>query len=533
MQTTAYSATQTEGYSGAHSPGDVPAESPVRRGVLIFAHPFVVTWTAIWLLNDHVLKGIFGSWWTGKLSDIAGLIVFPLILAVLIERRSSRPIEWGIAATIVFYGSINVFPAADAVTETVIGAFIGPVTLTMDSTDLLVLPALVGAWWAWSRARRSSLRRSWGRVVFTGALATTVATSSSSESEVFSGTAFLTEDMASIEMPITFTIDGEPSGDVDAFETTLAVIPYGGAATNPVEYSIEFSEAGSGVFSLALAPGVTGPVEVRWSVAAVTRGGGGGLLSGGPELNPALAVDAPADTFGPEPALETSWTTPGEGDPGARRLTVEASPDTTIRLLVTNGVVPNTVRVVTEETSASLGQGAPVDLELPSRCGDTGPCRFDVYVAGASRWDRLDLAVLALGGNADVVDQGTVEMTRYTVTGTTAPYRFDAPGQRRVDYEISYAPLAGPVDDALTFVDVMFDEVSGVDDVVVNVPFPQLDFADACCGEGAVNAAHDGNGRVDTDDFDAPVDVTLSWEAVVWTPGEIDPNSIQFSVGEL
>jgi len=32
------------------------------------------------LLNDHVLKATYGNWFTGKLSDVAGLLIFPLFL---------------------------------------------------------------------------------------------------------------------------------------------------------------------------------------------------------------------------------------------------------------------------------------------------------------------------------------------------------------------------------------------------------------------------------------------------------------------
>lgn len=31
-------------------------------------------------VNDHYLKHRFGNWWTGKLSDFAGLFVLPLVL---------------------------------------------------------------------------------------------------------------------------------------------------------------------------------------------------------------------------------------------------------------------------------------------------------------------------------------------------------------------------------------------------------------------------------------------------------------------
>lgn len=39
------------------------------------------------LLNDFVLKETFANWFTGKLSDFAGLFVFPLFWITLFPNR--------------------------------------------------------------------------------------------------------------------------------------------------------------------------------------------------------------------------------------------------------------------------------------------------------------------------------------------------------------------------------------------------------------------------------------------------------------
>src|SRR5690242_17575868 len=36
-------------------------------------HPLVLGAVAVLILNDHLLKARWPSWWTGKLSDVAGL----------------------------------------------------------------------------------------------------------------------------------------------------------------------------------------------------------------------------------------------------------------------------------------------------------------------------------------------------------------------------------------------------------------------------------------------------------------------------
>src|SRR5829696_2606369 len=59
-----------------------------RAGYLL--HPLVLAALALWIANDHVLKSAFPSWWTGKLSDVASLAVFPLIPYAAIDLWRAR-----------------------------------------------------------------------------------------------------------------------------------------------------------------------------------------------------------------------------------------------------------------------------------------------------------------------------------------------------------------------------------------------------------------------------------------------------------
>ena len=125
---------------------------------------------ALWALNDHVLKATFSSGWTGKLSDMASLIVFPLLpVAALSLARRARGAEppgnghllFWVVATGTVMATINTLDAAAwtyrhglalaqwpalalvalARDETLPGMH--TVHLTMDPTDLLTLPALL------------------------------------------------------------------------------------------------------------------------------------------------------------------------------------------------------------------------------------------------------------------------------------------------------------------------------------------------------------------------------------------------------
>ncbi len=49
------------------------------------SHPIALGALALWIVNDQILKSHWPGIVTGKLSDIAGMIVAPLVLAVAIE----------------------------------------------------------------------------------------------------------------------------------------------------------------------------------------------------------------------------------------------------------------------------------------------------------------------------------------------------------------------------------------------------------------------------------------------------------------
>ena len=63
-----------------------------RPGDLL-RHPVALIALGAWLLNDHVLKATFGNGLTGKLSDAAGLVVFPLLLLSLVHWVAPGPLR--------------------------------------------------------------------------------------------------------------------------------------------------------------------------------------------------------------------------------------------------------------------------------------------------------------------------------------------------------------------------------------------------------------------------------------------------------
>jgi hypothetical protein len=131
--------------------------------------PVALAAVALLVVNDHVLKQAYPGWVTGKLSDVAGLVFFPLLLVSaweIMARRdpSRRALAVACAATALVFVAIKLWPPAGigyrwglamfqwpfrALAAAVRGAGLpglAPVSLVRDPTDLLALPALAVAW---------------------------------------------------------------------------------------------------------------------------------------------------------------------------------------------------------------------------------------------------------------------------------------------------------------------------------------------------------------------------------------------------
>lgn len=95
------------------------------------------------LLNDHVLKGagILPGAVTGKLSDVAGLVVAPIVVAALFRVTTHRGAALSMGAVGLVFAAINLSPLAAAPFELLLGW-----RVWTDPTDLVTLPALAGAW---------------------------------------------------------------------------------------------------------------------------------------------------------------------------------------------------------------------------------------------------------------------------------------------------------------------------------------------------------------------------------------------------
>jgi len=137
--------------------------SPAQSWADDLCHPLPLAAVLVLAVNDHLLKGsdLLPGWLTGKLSDVAGLFFFPLLLGALargaarigarrdIEDRSSLAMA-AVLATGAVFTVVKLHAPFNAWVAGVWGVMV------MDVTDLFTLPVLglSAAFMERSRAQR-------------------------------------------------------------------------------------------------------------------------------------------------------------------------------------------------------------------------------------------------------------------------------------------------------------------------------------------------------------------------------------------
>lgn len=140
------------------------------RGLL---HPAWLASLLLLALNDHVLKGagLVPEVLTGKLSDVVGLVVAPLLLAALLRVRSMRAwVACHLAVGAVF-SAIQLSAAAAAGWSALLGLVGFPWVITRDPTDLVALPMLAASLWGFLPVMRRPAAATARRTAETGVAA--------------------------------------------------------------------------------------------------------------------------------------------------------------------------------------------------------------------------------------------------------------------------------------------------------------------------------------------------------------------------
>jgi len=132
------------------------SDEPVPGRALL--HPVALSCLGLMVLNDQVLKWACRGVLTGKLSDVAGLVFFPLLLVSVWEwsawlagrpPHAPRAVVWGaVVFTASGFAAIQVSEVAAwawtwglGLLQAPIRGTWQPVVHTMDPTDLIALPA--------------------------------------------------------------------------------------------------------------------------------------------------------------------------------------------------------------------------------------------------------------------------------------------------------------------------------------------------------------------------------------------------------
>ncbi len=217
---------------GGPAQPDDGAWSGVRPALAWLASPVTVLALVVLAVNDHVLKQAHPGPVTGKLSDVAGLVAAPALLATVLACLAlPRPRETALVATGLGFALVKTVPGATDAANALWTSFGVTTEILRDPTDLVALPALALAWIAARRTQRprglrARARVALGAVVLPLAVVTTAATSCYTPDGV-TGAAVVRGDWAGGDaVREDRVVVGGPSGDsvtVDAGGRVLAM----------------------------------------------------------------------------------------------------------------------------------------------------------------------------------------------------------------------------------------------------------------------------------------------------------------------
>jgi hypothetical protein len=130
------------------------------KAMHLLCSPFSLAAMVLLLVNDHLLRHLWPSWWTGKLGDFAWLLFFPFALAVVLSllipprvRRQERIVRWlTFGLTGGMFALAKTLPVFHDLLARGLGRVLGvPITLIRDPTDLIALVSLGVGWWLWEQ----------------------------------------------------------------------------------------------------------------------------------------------------------------------------------------------------------------------------------------------------------------------------------------------------------------------------------------------------------------------------------------------
>lgn len=104
------------------------------KASLLF-HPAFLLALVVLYLNDIYWKYAFANWLTGKLSDVAGMVVFPVFLQALLPKLTAKNASLGCALLFIWWK----LPVSQPVIDLLRNRFHLSVNRTVDYPDLFAL----------------------------------------------------------------------------------------------------------------------------------------------------------------------------------------------------------------------------------------------------------------------------------------------------------------------------------------------------------------------------------------------------------
>ena len=160
-----------------------------QRCASALMHPATLAAVAVLLANDIVLKSLWsGTWFTGKLSDLAWMVFAPPLLAFLLSFAAGKHVALQRTAFLtayvglpLLYAAFNTFtPVHDGILRGISFVSGGTAGSPLDATDSIVIPfAMSIAIWVWRAPvlHSDSLHLRWGLLAAAVAALASVATS--------------------------------------------------------------------------------------------------------------------------------------------------------------------------------------------------------------------------------------------------------------------------------------------------------------------------------------------------------------------
>lgn len=130
------------------------------KAIQILSNPITLGAIAILFINDHLLRKVWPSWWTGKIGDFAWLYFAPFVAAALLAwlippkwKKQERIV--GILAFGLIGGTFalaNTLPSFHSWFSTAAEALLRiPIVIHRDPTDLIALASLWFGWRTWQK----------------------------------------------------------------------------------------------------------------------------------------------------------------------------------------------------------------------------------------------------------------------------------------------------------------------------------------------------------------------------------------------